>query len=128
MLQLLQDKDGYIWVGSEIGLQRYDGYHFQNYFYDLGIQRNLQNNIVKDLLVHAAGNILVGTWGDGIHIFNPESNSFSDFEFIRQNDTIPLHRSIQCLNQNKDGSFWIGTHAGLLFYASYSQTSRSICK
>jgi signal transduction histidine kinase/ligand-binding sensor domain-containing protein/DNA-binding response OmpR family regulator len=118
---IIQDKDGYIWIGTEIGLQRYDGYHFQNYFYDLGIQRNVQNNIVKDLLVDAAGNILIGTWGDGIHIFNPESNIFSDFKFIRQTDTIPLHGSIQCLNLNRDGSFWIGTHAGLLFYSSQAK-------
>ena len=115
---ITQDKDGYIWVGSEIGLQRYDGYHFQNYFYDLGLQQNLQNNIVKDLLVADNGNILVGTWGDGIHTFQPESNRFSDVEFIKQTDTIALHSSIQCINQNKDGSFWIGTHAGLFFYSS----------
>jgi signal transduction histidine kinase/ligand-binding sensor domain-containing protein/DNA-binding response OmpR family regulator len=115
---IVQDKDGFIWVGSEIGLQRYDGYQFQNYFYDLGIQRNLQNNIVKDLLVDEAGNILVGTWGGGIYSFNPESNDFSDFEFIKQTDTISPRNTIQCITQNRDGSFWIGTNQGLIYYSS----------
>jgi signal transduction histidine kinase/ligand-binding sensor domain-containing protein/DNA-binding response OmpR family regulator len=114
---ITQDKDGYIWVGSEIGLQRYDGYHFQNYYYDLGIQRNFQNNIIKDLLVDKTGNILIATWGDGIHNYNPEINNFSDFKYNTKNKTIPLGSSIQCLNQNKDGSFWIATRNGLLFYS-----------
>ena len=110
---ITQDKDGYIWIGTEIGLQRYDGYRFQNYFYNLGTKRNLQNNIVKDLLVDENGNILVGTWGDGIHTYNPEINNFSDFNSIMQTDAIPINNSIQCINQNRDGSFWVGTHKGL---------------
>lgn len=118
---IAQDKDGFLWIGTEIGLQRYDGYHFQNYFYDFGIKRSMQNSIVKDLLVDKTGNILVATWGDGISIVNPESNGFSDFDLNMQAETNNFHSSIQCLNQNKEGSFWIGTYVGLIFYSSQSK-------
>lgn len=115
---IAQDKDGFLWIGTEIGLQRYDGYNFQNYFYDIGIKRSVQNSIVKDLLVDTTGNIWVATWGDGISIFNPESNGFSDFDLNKQAEPNNFHSSIQCLNQNKEGSFWIGTYVGLIFYSS----------
>ncbi len=118
---IVQDKDGFIWVGSEIGLQRYDGYQFQDYFYESGLKRNLQNNIVKDLLVDDIGNILVGTWGDGIYNFNPESTDFSDFEFIKQTDTISPYKTVQCITQKRDGSFWIGTNQGLIYHSSQTK-------
>ena len=128
---ITQDKDGFIWVGSEIGLQRYDGYHFQDYFYELGIQRNLQSNIIKDLLVDDTGNILVATLGDGIHSFNPERNDFSDFQFNNQMEGNPGRGNVEYLHQNRDGLFCIGTRSGLNFYSSktkktihYSHDSR----
>lgn len=119
---IVQDKDGFIWIGTDFGLQRFDGYGFESYFHELGSKRSLANNIIKDLLVDdCKGKLLIATWGDGISIFNQESNSFSDFSKVYNSDSIGFHGSIQTLSRNKQGDFWIGTFVELIHYSPHTK-------
>lgn len=115
---ITQDEDGFIWIGTEIGMQRYDGYRFQNFINDIGIRSNLQNSIIKDLVVDRKGKIWAATWGAGISIFDTEDYGFYDFEKNLIENHESYHKSIQCLSHNRDDSFWIGTHKGLVYYSA----------
>ena len=45
---VLEDSKGYIWLGTQSGLDRFDGFRFSNYFNKAGDERSLPNNVVAD--------------------------------------------------------------------------------
>ena len=48
---IVQDKYGYIWVGTEYGLNKFDGYRFTNYLHNEEDTTSITDNIISDLLV-----------------------------------------------------------------------------
>ena len=56
-----QDRTGYIWVGTEYGLNKYDGYRFTNYLHDPGDKTSLRSNVISFLFVDETGTLWVGT-------------------------------------------------------------------
>ena len=61
---ILQTRDGYIWLGTERGLVRFDGVQFT--VFDKGNTPGLQNSNVQALFEDREGRFWVGTWG-GLH-------------------------------------------------------------
>src|ERR1700712_3940086 len=76
---IIQDKMGFLWFGTQNGLNRYDGYQFTVYRNDPTDSGSLSNNYIKSLVEDADGNLWVGTWGGGINRFDPEKISFTHY-------------------------------------------------
>ena len=57
---IVQDKYGYIWVGTEYGLSKFDGYRFTNYLHNEEDTTSITDNIISDLLVDKKGNLWIG--------------------------------------------------------------------
>ena len=48
--QICQDKDGYIWIGTEYGLNKYDGYRFTNYLHDKNNPHSVSSTVISFLM------------------------------------------------------------------------------
>lgn len=59
--QICRDRVGYIWVGTEFGLNKYDGYRFTNYFHETDNPATISSNVISFLFVDSQGNLWVGT-------------------------------------------------------------------
>jgi ligand-binding sensor domain-containing protein/serine phosphatase RsbU (regulator of sigma subunit) len=59
---IIQDEKGYLWFATQIGVSRFDGYHFAN----MGIHEGLPSNEAEGLMEDSRGNIWVGTYGGGV--------------------------------------------------------------
>ena len=102
---MLQDKEGYLWIGTDSGLSRYDGVVFTHFF----AQDGLPSSAVRALLQDTAGHLWIGTDSglsryDGTHFTNFTSR-----------DGLP-DNSIWTLLQDVSGHLWIGTEGGLSRY------------
>ncbi|HYE54107.1 MAG TPA: two-component regulator propeller domain-containing protein, partial [Chitinophagaceae bacterium] len=75
---LLQDREGYTWVGTFNGLNRFDGSRFISFKSDPDDQHTLSNNIIHKMCEDTAGNIWIAT-GSGICRYNKQQNSFTRF-------------------------------------------------
>lgn len=73
---ILQDKKGFIWLGTQDGLTRYDGYKFVTYKNDPANPRTLSNNFVTDITEDKQGRFWIGTWGGGLNVFDPATEQF----------------------------------------------------
>ncbi len=102
---ILQDRDGYIWIGTFNGLVRFDGINFTTFskYEDHGFE----SNSVTALLEGAEGNLWIGTNGEGIA-------RYSDNKFIMFNNSDLKDKVIKSFSIDKSGSLWIGTGNGLL--------------
>ena len=77
---IVQDKYGYIWVGTEYGLSKFDGYRFTNYLHNEEDTTSITDNIISDLLVDKKGNLWIGC-AKGLMRYNYETNDFARLQF-----------------------------------------------
>jgi PAS domain S-box-containing protein len=73
---IFQDSEGYMWFATQNGLNKFDGYSFENFFYDPTDKTSLSNNWVFDITEDIKGNIWVGT-KEGLNRYDKKTGSFT---------------------------------------------------
>ena len=72
---ICQDKAGYLWIGTDFGLNKYDGYSFTNYYYDKENHSTVRSNIITFLFNDSKGNLWVGTQ-KGLDLYDSANDRF----------------------------------------------------
>lgn len=100
---LCQDKYGNVWISTDYGLNKFDGYQFTSYLHEVDDETSLCNNAVVDLLCDRDGNLWVGT-NRGLDRYDPDSDSFVHYPF-------PGTRRprVACVNHQADGNIFVCT-------------------
>ncbi|MBC7937475.1 MAG: response regulator [Rhizobacter sp.] len=73
---MIQDKEGFIWIATKGGLNRYDGYNFKLFATDPQDAGSVSSNSVSNLLEDSKGRIWVGTSDAGINVYSKKSGRF----------------------------------------------------
>ena len=109
---MVEDREGRIWVGTNDGLNRLDPKRevFRRYMADVERSDGLTDSGIEDLLVDTSGNLWVAT-GNGLNRYLPESDSFKRYLFTT--DTI---RRTRTPVQSRDGTIWLGVQDTLYKY------------
>src|SRR5277367_4135704 len=102
---LLQDRSGFLWIGTESGLYEYDG----SRFWQFGQKEGLPSGFVRALNLDRDGRLWVGT-RDGL-AFSTGQRSFSTVTYQHQNLRIPYDST---LASSKDGQIYAVTQFGVL--------------
>ena len=107
-----QDKYGLIWIGTNDGLNRFDGYQVDIYRNDRGDKSSLPDNSVRCLFTDTHGVVWIGT-SNGLACYDYRSKSFQSFfsDSIDEN-SLPFN-NISAINEDANGILWIGTNSGL---------------
>src|SRR5215469_3949637 len=103
---ILQDRRGFIWFGTEEGLNRYDGYSFVVFKNDPTDAKSLPDNKVSTLHEDRQGRLWVGTW-KGLSLFDYRAETFT---------AIPqIHKRVAGILEDTDDTLWGATEGeGLL--------------
>jgi signal transduction histidine kinase/ligand-binding sensor domain-containing protein/DNA-binding NarL/FixJ family response regulator len=101
---IVQGSDGYLWMGTELGLVRFDGVRFT--VFDKSNTPELRSNVVDALLEDRAGILWIGTVGGGL-----TSLSRGKFHTFTAKDGLSS-ASIHTLLEDRAGDLWIGTDGG----------------
>ncbi len=107
---VMQDSKGFIWIATQDGLNRYDGYDFKIFRNDRSDTTSLCNNYVSVIFEDSDLNLWVGTNGGGLSLFNREKENFSSF---RKNDLDQNSISgnfITSIAEDQNGNLWFGTY------------------
>ena len=113
VLAALQDHYGYLWFGTQDGLNRYDGYSFTVFKNDPDNSASLSHNGVIALLEDRQGGLWIGTWGGGLNRFDPASEHFRRYRHDPQDPTSLASDLVTALLEDSQGRLWVGTSAGL---------------
>ena len=73
---IFQDSEGYMWFGTQNGLNKFDGYSFENYFYDPADSNSISNSWIFDIAEDRNGFLWVATKG-GLNRFDKRTDRFS---------------------------------------------------
>jgi signal transduction histidine kinase/ligand-binding sensor domain-containing protein len=113
VLFVTQDSKGFIWVGTEGGLNRYDGYRFKQYKHDSTDSLSISDNYVTSLCEISEDKYLVGTM-NGLNIFNPQLGVFKSYNL--EQTGLANYNWVTSIVPSKFGGVWIGTRSGLYRY------------
>ncbi len=110
---LFEDNDGNIWIGTEYGLSKFNPYRniFTNYIGD-GSPDKISNNIIFSIYQIKSGEILIGTFGGGLNIYNKKTNTFISYKHDPANSKSISSNNIWCIYQDSKSNIWIGTDDG----------------
>ncbi len=110
---ILQDRIGFMWLGTQDGLNHFDGTRFSPFKTDPRNPATLPNDFIKALLEDDAGDIWVGTNG-GLSRWQVSSDTFIHYRHDPDDLTSLSGNAVQVLYKDRVGTFWVGmTHAGL---------------
>ena len=108
-----QDRDGFIWIGTQDGLNRFDGYGFKVYKHDRTDPGSLTHNHVWALLADPDGGLWVGTQAGGLNRYDPVLDRFTSYESAAGSDS-SASRLVTALARDKDGRIWVANGGGRL--------------
>jgi ligand-binding sensor domain-containing protein/signal transduction histidine kinase len=100
---LTQTIDGYIWVGTDDGVARFDGARFVSF----GLPDGLPNGPVRTLFGDGHGSLWIGTIGDGLMRWN--NGHLTTYTMA---NGLPSD-SVGAVVEDNDGRIWIGTDRGV---------------
>ncbi len=109
-----QDEYGFLWVGTQYGLNRFDGVSYKTFEYDYKDSSSLRNNGIDCLLADQKGNLWIGTYGGGLNKYDIHQNKFQRFLGKNTHD-VYQDDYITDLYQDKNEIIWVGTEKGGLF-------------
>ncbi|KAB1070902.1 GHKL domain-containing protein [Tamlana haliotis] len=110
---IIQDSKGFIWIGTNNGLNKYDGYQSKIYTYDANNNNSISDNWITSLLEDSYGNIWIGTDGGGLNLYNTTTGDITRFK--HQGDTPNSISSdvILSIYEDNQNRLWVGTKNGL---------------
>jgi ligand-binding sensor domain-containing protein/signal transduction histidine kinase len=111
VLSIMQDHNGFIWLGTPSGLDKFDGTRFTPYKHDPADSGSISGNGVNDILEDRQGNIWVATYR-GLNLFDRKKNTFTSFKHDEKNTQTISGNTTQCLLIDSKDNFWVGTING----------------
>ena len=113
---ILQDSHGFMWFGTDDGLNRYDGHDVTGYKHNPDDPYSLSHDQVWSLLEDSTGMLWVGTYGGGLNRFDRETGQFTRYnadDFQNVTDEPEEFRNVVwALGEHPAGVLWIATYGG----------------
>lgn len=123
-LSIIQDKKGFMWLGTQDGLCRYDGYNFKIYKNKPGDPNSLSNNYIWTILEDEDGILWIGTFGGGLNRFDPATETFTTYRSDPNDEnSISSDRIFKIIEYN--GFLWMGTNDGVCRFDKSTRTGKS---
>jgi ligand-binding sensor domain-containing protein len=111
---IFQDSRGFMWFGTQNGLNKYDGNSFTIYKNVVDDSLSISSSEIYSSFVDKKQTIWFGT-NAGLSRYNPKSNNFSNFDLFL--DGQYAMRPVWCIiNSKKDDNLWIGASGGLFSF------------
>jgi signal transduction histidine kinase/ligand-binding sensor domain-containing protein/DNA-binding response OmpR family regulator len=114
---ILFDRDGFTWLATSTGLYMHDGYTFTTFIHNSNQQNSISENFITTLFEDSNGKIWIGTYNNGLNVFDKEFNSFYNFRHNPSDSSTissnKIPRSQNIIIEDKQGFIWVSTDNGL---------------
>jgi len=109
---IFEDHKGFMWFGTESGLDRFDGIKVTSYSIIIGNDHSISNNKVKHVFEDSKKNLWVGT-ANGLNLYSRAKDSFIRYYFKGDEKNKVLCNNINTIIEDVEGAIWLGTHGGV---------------
>lgn len=111
IFDITQTRDGFLWIATKAGLNRYDGYNFKIFNNDAFDPYSLAENTVTRLFEDSRGLLWIGTESKGVDVYDPRTGKFHHFKlnFGRYN-VRGIEFTVSSITEAADGSIYLLQH------------------
>ena len=109
---IYQDRHGFLWIATDDGLIRYDGYEHRVYRRSSEIPDTIADNYVEAVAEDRHGNLWAATRG-GLSRFDPRTDRFTNFLNDPARSDSLSHNHATGMLADRSGALWISTRDGL---------------
>lgn len=111
---ILQDKRGFMWIGTNDGLNRFDGNNFLVFRNQAGVKAGISGNIITGLLEDEEGVLWIATEDGGLTRYDyrrPTKEQFTQYKHLPGDSTSVPANTILAMKQDKAGYLWLAVSA-----------------
>jgi len=119
---IFQDSRGFLWFGTEDGLNRYDGYTFKTYKPDPDAPNSLSDRWITSIVEDKEGTLWIGTRLGGLNHYDPRTEQFTHFLHDDEDRSSLSDNHINVLYLDRNDKLWIGTPNALNLFDQTSDT------
>ena len=109
---VLKDKVGFLWFGTEDGLNMYDGNRIKVYKHESGNDQSISHSAVWSIFEDASGSMWIGTFV-GLNRYNRRMDSFITYLNDPEDEGSLSDNYVRALAEDNNGHLWVGTNMGL---------------
>lgn len=109
---ILQDRYGYMWFGTQDGLNRFDGYNFFIFRNDIDDTTTISDNWIWCIFEDHLGEMWIGTYHGGLNRYDRNKNKFKSYRHNILDSLSISGNNISCITEDKKGIIWVGTWGG----------------
>jgi len=109
---IFQDSKGYLWIGTDDGLNKFDGYSFKIFRYEPGNPNSLSDYAINAIVEDKNGILWIAT-REGLNRFDPQTETFKIFRHNPDDKNSLCNNFIFSLYADSRNNLWIGTRSGL---------------
>ncbi len=122
---IYQDSQGFLWVGTMDGLNRYDGYSFDIFRHEVGKPNSISGNYIQCITEDSNGDLWIGTIGNGLNKWDSKTEEFTAYTSEGKNGVLMPEDNVLGLSFDHDSTLWIKTDN---FLINFDPNSNSIVK
>jgi len=114
---IIEDKTGFMWFGTEDGINRFDGYEFKQFRSSHQNSYSLSSGHIKSYFLDQQGYLWVCT-RDGINLFDHKKEQFYNYKNLRYKAFRPITGDIQMMTQDEKGNYYVAANDQGIFKIS----------
>lgn len=119
-----EDMHGFLWIGTENGLNRFDSREWDYFYFNPGNPAGLSNSKIQAILSDQLGRLWVGT-ARGLNILSSTTNTFEQIPSGNEKGEI-AGEYIRCLFEDSDKDIWVGSSEGISLIENDDSSSLDI--
>jgi signal transduction histidine kinase/ligand-binding sensor domain-containing protein/CheY-like chemotaxis protein len=109
---IYQDKNGFMWFGTDIGLNKYDGHKFTVYQYNALDTTTIASNFIVEIQEDSYGGLWIGNGYNGLNLFDRKKEIFTRYIYDSKNKGSISNNNIRSIFEDSRKNLWIGTSGG----------------
>jgi len=120
---ILEDREGYIWIATDNGINRYDGYTTKKFFHKTDDSTSISSSVIRSLIEDNDGNLWVGT-KNGLNLYDKEKQHFKQFSGTL--DSLFSNQEIMKMTLDGAGKVWISTLNDIGYFNTKTYALKSV--
>jgi signal transduction histidine kinase/ligand-binding sensor domain-containing protein/CheY-like chemotaxis protein len=108
VIQVFQDSRGVLWILTQEGLNRYNGFELENFKHSSTQSDSISSNFGTRMAEDSRGFLWIATLGGGLNRYNPADNTFSALYTSEQATKSPFSNEIYTVFSDSNGILWLG--------------------
>jgi ligand-binding sensor domain-containing protein/serine phosphatase RsbU (regulator of sigma subunit) len=110
---VVKDSEGFVWIGTKQGLDRYDAYSCRHFVNEPTNPNSISENNIRCLYDDGDGKIYIGFYSRGFSIYDKRTETFENYSTTETNSKTNRKDSVFCFYKSRSGQVWMGTSLGL---------------